>query len=130
MPSEPLWLSADDLIETNRALVTLTGETFHLRDLGLLESAAAKPCNHFAYVDDDLCAMAAALLAGVVHNHPFEQGNKRTALTAAMMFLDLNGLEWFGDTGAGIAQMVLDLIDRKIDETDVAAYLRENCSPR
>lgn len=47
-----------------------------------------------------------------------------------MMFLDLNGLEWFGDTGAGIAQMVLDLIDRKIDETDVAAYLRENCSPR
>ncbi len=79
MASEPLWLSPDEIEDINRAIVAVTGETFFVRDQGLLESACARPQQHWHYDDQrDVVELAVALLLGVARNHPFEQGNKRT----------------------------------------------------
>lgn len=65
-----------------------------MRDRGLLESARFRPKNRWHYEGvTDLCVLAADLLYGIGKNHPFAQGNKRTAFHAAMAFLAVNGLE-------------------------------------
>ncbi len=89
---EPLWLSLQEVIDANRRVVAETGEPFLLRDKGLLESALTRPRNRFLYDGvDDVTELAATLLIGVGRNHPFMQGNKRTAFATAVMFLRLNG---------------------------------------
>ena len=94
MASEPLWLSPDDVEGINRAIVAVTGENFFVRDHGLLNSACARPQQHWHYdAQRDVLELAVVLLLGVARNHPFEQGNKRTAFVAAREFLALNGWE-------------------------------------
>jgi death-on-curing protein len=62
-----------------------------LRDAGLLDSALARPMNAAAYGEPDMPALAAAYAYGIARNHPFLDGNKRTALVVAELFLELNG---------------------------------------
>ena len=81
MPNRPIWLSPDDIVELNRLVVEGTGVPFFLRDRGLLEGACHRPINLFDYQGvDDIVTLAVALLFGLARNHPFVQGNKRTAL--------------------------------------------------
>lgn len=75
MRSEPVWLSAQLVTEFNARTVTETGEPFFVRDAGLLESALARPINHWSYGEDDLALLAVSLLLGIARNHPFGQGN-------------------------------------------------------
>jgi death on curing protein len=89
--NEPNWLPLDIALDINREAVSRTGETYLLRDRALLESALAKPHNHWSYGEDDIVVLAVQLLDGIAHNHPFEQGNKRTAFIAFVMFLKANG---------------------------------------
>jgi death-on-curing protein len=89
--SEPNWLPLDRVLAINQDAVAETGETYFVRDQGLLESALAKPQNHWAYGEDDIVVLAVQLLDGIAKNHAFEQGNKRTAFIAAVMFLKANG---------------------------------------
>lgn len=84
MPSsEPLWLPIEEVIQINREAVGLTGEPFHLLKPELLESALDNPKNKFAYGEKDMLSLAMALLLALARNHPFLQGNKRTAFLAA-----------------------------------------------
>lgn len=62
-----------------------------MRDAGALESALGRPVNQWAYGEDDRCALAAAYAFGIARNHPFTDGNKRTAWVLARLFLRLNG---------------------------------------
>ena len=64
-----------------------------MRDRGLLESALARPLNKFAYGETDIAALAAAYGFGIARNHPFVDGNKRTAFAAMIVFLGLNGID-------------------------------------
>jgi death-on-curing protein len=71
LPNEPNWLPIDAVIEHNRLELTETGEPYLLRDLGLLEGALARPCNAFAYGEEDIVVLAVALMAGISRAHAF-----------------------------------------------------------
>lgn len=116
MRNEPEWLSAEDLITFNRLAVEETGEPFNIRDRALLESAWAKPKNHWHYGEDDIVALAVQLLLGIARDHPFEQGNKRTAFQAAYAFLYVNGYELVMTDHTELADLVIQTITGDVDE--------------
>ncbi len=89
----PEFLDIDDVLEIHAFQIAEHGGSDGLRDRGLLESAIAQPMAQFGgqFLNQDLFEMAAALLVSLAINHPFVDGNKRTALLAALTFLDLNG---------------------------------------
>lgn len=92
MPNEPIWPLADELIELNQGIVEETGEPFALLKPNELESACARPYNLWYYDGEcRLAYLATSLIVGVARNHPFTQGNKRTAFVAALMFFENNG---------------------------------------
>ena len=96
-----------------------------VRDKGLLESALARPRQQFAYASPDINDMATAYTAGIVQNHPFVDGNKRTGFVVGVLFLELNGFD-FTASEAEAAQAVLELAAGTIDETGFALFLRDH----
>ncbi|MFM7505915.1 MAG: type II toxin-antitoxin system death-on-curing family toxin [Rubrivivax sp.] len=87
------WLAADVLLAVHEEQLAEHGGAAGVRDMGLFESALARPQNLAAYGDPDVCALAAAYGVGLAKNHPFVDGNKRTAFIAIELFLTLNGHE-------------------------------------
>ena len=128
MPSEPVWLDAELLVALNARIVADTGEPHFIRDRGLLESALARPVNHWHYGEEDMGALAVTLLLGIARNHPFGQGNKRTAFEAADAFLYLNGyvLELADRTEA--ADLIVEAITGG-GESALAALIGEALRP-
>ena len=125
----PVWLGRDLILAIHEEQIAEHGGGEGLRDLGLLESALARPLNLAAYGSPGLAALAAALGYGLARNHPFVDGNKRTAFVAVETFLALNGL----DLTAGDAECVvamLDLAAGELPEEGFAAWLRDNLRPR
>ena len=116
MANEPVWLTADLLIEFNELEVSATGEPHVLRDLGGLESAIARPVNHWHYGEADVVALAVALLLGIARNHPFLQGNKRTAFAAADYSLYLNGYDLTVEDSEALADVIVDAIRGDVSE--------------
>jgi death-on-curing protein len=93
---EPVWIRLDVVLVMHEEALMLHGGPEGMRDLGLLESALARPRNHFVYGEQEdvsIARFAAAYAKGIVVNHPFVDGNKRTAFTVSVTFLKLNGLE-------------------------------------
>jgi death-on-curing protein len=99
-----------------------------VRDEGALESALARPQNLLAYGAPDLFELAAAYAKGIVQNHPFVDGNKRTAFVVAASFLDLNGQELTAPE-AEAALLFLRLAAGKVGEAELAEWFRRNCAP-
>ena len=93
------------------------------RDEGLLDSAVARARNQAAYGEPDLADLAAAYGFGIARNHPFVDGNKRTALVAIELFLLLNGAE-LQATDVECVLTILDLAAGKLDEAELAAWIR------
>jgi death-on-curing protein len=89
---EPVWLDATIALAVHDRQLAEHGGRQGVRDPALLESALARPVNRWGYGDDDRCALAAAYAFGIARNHPFVDGNKRTAWVFARLFLALNGL--------------------------------------
>ena len=98
---------------------------------GLLESAVMTPRSTYdgAFLLDDISQMAAAYLFHIVRNHPFVDGNKRTGTAAALVFLDLNGVEVDADDDSLVA-LVLDVAQGHADRGVVAEFLRSRIVPR
>lgn len=96
-----------------------------VRDEGLLESALARPQQMFAYADRaaDIADLAAALAYGLARNHPFVDGNKRTAIVACETFIDLNGGTLDAEDTA-LFPLVLALADGRLTAQEFAAWLR------
>ena len=90
--TEPEWLELGIVLDFHAEQLALFGGPEGIRDLGLLESALARPQNKFMYGENDLAALAAAYGFGIARNHPFVDGNKRTALASMIVFLNLNKL--------------------------------------
>ncbi len=99
-----------------------------VRDEGMLESALARPLQKEAYGEPDLCELAAAYLFGIAKNHPFVDGNKRTAFAAADLFLYFNGLS-IEATPEEIIALVLKVAAGEIDEAGAAAFFRDHTVP-
>jgi death-on-curing protein len=127
--AEPLWLTSTDLLVLHDALLHEYGGRVGTRDLGLLASALARPQHHRAYGEHDVFALATAYADGIVRNHPFVDGNKRTAFMAAFVFLGANGQD-LRAAEAEVVRMMLGLTDRSISEAEFASWLRARCRKR
>lgn len=107
-------------------LIALHGGTAGVRDEGLLQSALARARQIYAYSDTpDLIEMATAYTVGIVRNHPFVDGNKRTGFVVGILFLELNGYR-FTATEECAAQSVIELAAGSLDETGYTAFLHAN----
>jgi death-on-curing protein len=118
------WITLDSVSAMHKRQIAEHGGTEGLRDEGLLRSALARPENLAAYGENpDLAALAASYAFGIAKNHPFLDGNKRTALVVAVTFLNLNGYD-FDAPSEDTYTVFLSLADGSISEDDLAAWFR------
>ena len=123
---EPVWIDERDALTIHDRLLALHGGAEGLRNEALLKSVLARPQQHRAYAaSPDLIDLAAAYTAGIVRNHPFVDGNKRTGFVVGILFLELNGHR-FTASEEDAAQAVLALAAGKLDEAGYSAFLRGN----
>jgi death on curing protein len=123
---QPSWIEERDVLAIHDRVLALHGGAKGLRDRGLLQSALARPRQHHAYASSsDIAEMAALYTAGIVRNHPFLDGNKRTGLVVGVLFLELNGFD-FRAREEDATQAVLDLASGTLDESAYADWLRAN----
>jgi death-on-curing protein len=126
--TEPDWLELDIVLDFHAEQLALFGGPDGIRDLGLLESALARPQNKFAYGETDLAALAASYGFGIARNHPFVDGNKRTALASMIVFLNLNEFALAAPQEAATA-IVLALAAGEIGEDVLARWITDNIRP-
>ncbi|ADE16414.1 death-on-curing family protein [Nitrosococcus halophilus Nc 4] len=125
MAREVAWIALAVIEALHDRLLAEHGGAAGLRDGALLKSAMARPQHLATYDDPDLCALAAAYAAGIVRNHPFVDGNKRTAFMAAYVFLARNGLRLTAPEDKA-TYMMRALAAGDIDEATFAVWLRDN----
>ena len=127
---EPLWIDERDVLAIHDRLLALHGGATGVRDRGLLQSALARPRQHHSYAKtSDVVEMAALYTAGIVRNHPFIDGNKRTGFVIGVLFLELHGFD-FTASEADATQAVMALASGTLDEAAFTAWLRENAKPK
>lgn len=122
---EPLWLDTRDAITIHARQLAEFGGPEGMRDQGLLESALAKPVNKWSYGDNDLASLAASYAFGLVRNHPFADGNKRTAWVLARLFLMFNGEKIKFEKDDAIRTMII-LAAGELAEEQLANWFREH----
>lgn len=91
--TDPVWIDLEAVLAIHDEQLAEHGGQAGIRDRGLLESALARPQNQLAYGEQSLARLAASYAFGICRNHPFLDGNKRTSLVVAELFLALNGLD-------------------------------------
>lgn len=126
---EPVWLDAKDAVAIHDRQLAEHGGATGLRNPDGLESALARPINQWAYGQDDKAALAAAYAYGVARNHPFVDGNKRTAWVLARLFLELNRISIVFATQDAITT-VLALAAGELSEEDLADWFRKHMTER
>ena len=123
---EPVWIDERDALALHDRLLALTGGATGIRDLGLLQSALARPRQLRAYgAKPDIIQMAAAYTAGIIRDHPFFDGNKRVGFVVGVLFLELNGYR-FVASEEDAAQAVLSLAAGTLEESAFVAWMRAN----
>ena len=123
----PLFLGLEEALEIHRDQITRYGGAEGIRDLGLLKSALATPQAGAGdqYLHADLFEMAAAYLFHIVRNHPFVDANKRTGAVAALVFLEMNGVEIRPSTKA-LVDTVLAVAEGKLQKGALAEFFRRH----
>ena len=124
-----VWLDPKVLLAVHEEQLAEHGGATGTRDLGLFESALAKPKNLAAYGEPDAAALAASCGCGIARNHPFIDGNKRTAFVAVELFLWLNDVELTAEDPDCVLTM-LAVAAGTLDEPAFAAWLRAHTRPR
>ncbi|MBY9065672.1 type II toxin-antitoxin system death-on-curing family toxin [Hyphomonas sp. WL0036] len=122
----PKWLRREAVLILHDESLADHGGAAGIRDGGLFESALARPENLFAYGEPDLFDLAAAYAFGIVRNHPFVDGNKRTGFLAAAVFLEINGWVLIADEVDATVQ-TFGLAASEISEEIYAGWLRRSC---
>jgi death-on-curing protein len=119
-------VAVDDVVELHAVQLARYGGAVGLRDRALLESAVAQPMASFGgeWLHPDLWTMAAAYLFHLVHNHPFVDGNKRTGLLTALVFLALNGIVIDQATPA-LYDLTVAVAEGRLDKPAIAAALQQ-----
>jgi len=123
------FLEMDDILALHADQLDLYGGEHGVRDMGLLESAGAQARAAFGgrFLHADIFDMAAAYLFHIVQNHPFVDGNKRTGLIAALVFLDLNGVEIDAPKGS-LYDLALSVATGQAGKKEVAEFFRNAVS--
>jgi len=126
--TEPDWLVEDVVLALHAELIAEHGGLGGVRDPGLLDSALARPRNMVAYDEPSLFELAAAYAFAILRNHPFVDGNKRTALMAVYVFLRLNGYRLIAPEVEAVA-VLRDLAAGDLDEATLARWIEVNAAP-
>jgi death-on-curing protein len=123
--SEPLWIRDDVVLAIHERQLAEHGGMSGVRDAGLLASALARPRNLFAYGNPapDIAALAASYAVGVIKNHPFLDGNKRTGYVLCRTFLKLNGFD-IDASQIDKYQTFIGIADGSVSEDDLATWIR------
>jgi death-on-curing protein len=124
-----VWIDGAVLLAVHDEQLAEHGGAAGTRDIGLFESAIARPQHLAHYGTPDAADLAAAYGHGIARNHPFVDGNKRTAFVAAELFLLLNGLDLLASDADCVTTM-LAVAAGQMDETTFARWLREHSAPR
>lgn len=122
---EPEWLDLDIVLDIHAEQLALFGGADGVRDRGLLESALARLVNKFAYGENNLASLAAAYACGIAKNHPFVDGNKRTAFASIVVFLGLNGIGFIAFPEQATA-LILALAAGEVDENGLARWIADS----
>ena len=128
--NEPLWIDLSLARAVHDRQIAEHGGGEGIRDESLLESALARPLQRYSYGDPppDIAELAAVLAFGIAKNHPFVDGNKRTAAVLCELFIELNGLRLLADD-AGMLDVFLRLAAGDMSEADMVDWLRQNIGP-
>lgn len=125
--NEPVWLQKAAILLLHDSIIARFGGSEGVRDEGLLESALHRPVNRFSYEEGiDLADLAASHAFALVRNHAFVDGNKRIALLACGVFLDMNGCAFLA-SNADTHRATMALAAGQIGEREFAVWLRQNC---
>jgi len=125
---EPLWIKKKLVMAVHYEMVERHGGLHGLRDEKLLESALARPQNLYAYTKPDLCDMAGVYAGGIIRNHPFIDGNKRTGFVLAAIFLDSNGMELTA-TEEEVVKMTQAFAAGEVKEDGYTQWLKDRTRP-
>ena len=120
-----IWLNTELVSAMHLRQLSEHGGGAGLRDAGLLESAVQRPINKSQYGEPDFCDLAASYAYGIARNHPFIDGNKRTALVTSFTFLYLNGFS-VNTTQVENVRVFLALASGNLTEDDLAVWFRSN----
>ncbi|PNW27080.1 UNVERIFIED_CONTAM: death-on-curing protein [Euhalothece sp. KZN 001] len=127
--SEIIWIRKETVLAIHRRQIEQHGGVEGIRDQGLLESALFRPKNLFAYSEfpPDFASLAAAYAWGLVKNHPFFDGNKRTSYVVTRTFLQLNSYDLQASDEEKY-QIWIELAASQFSETELGDWLRQNIS--
>ena len=123
-----IWVEPEVALAAHRNQLAEHGGGDGIRDAGLFESAMARPQNLVAYKDHDMAAVAASYAFGIARNHPFIDGNKRTAAVVSEVFLILNGCR-LNASNAEVVVCVLALAGGELSEEELADWFRTRITP-
>jgi len=131
MMQEPIWMDPADAVIAHDLELAAHGGAVGVRDSGMLESALARPRNIWVYAESQpsLAVLAAAYAFGISSNHPFVDGNKRTALLVSFAFLDVNGSEVTASQEDAFLT-ILGLAAGEITEEQLAEWFGRNTAPQ
>jgi death-on-curing protein len=124
---EPIWVGVLETLVLHDLGLVAFGGAAGVRDFGALESALARPRNLLAYgkKKPSLARLAAAYAFGIIKNHPFIDGNKRTALVVAFSFLEVNGIE-INASEEDAYQVFMDLASGRVSEEELGGWISDN----
>ena len=122
-----VYLTAEQVLFIHYRLVGETGGDHGVRDLGLLKSAIARPRATFDRQElyPDIFEKAAALMESLINNHPFVDGNKRTGIACAVLFLQQNGVS-FSAKNADLEKFTLRVASSKVGRSDITEWLKKH----
>jgi death on curing protein len=126
---EPIWIPREMVLAMHLRQLAEHGGGQGVRDDGLLDSALQRPQNKLAYETPDLVELAAAYAFGIARNHPFIDGNKRTALVTSFTFLYVNGLKVVTSQEENTKKFMA-LAAGAIEEKELADWFKQNTSAR
>jgi len=127
----PLFLTLDEVLSLHEEQIRLFGGSSGVREMSLLLSAIGNVEATFdeVFLHETTFEMAAAYLYGICRNHPFVDGNKRTAVAAALTFLDLNGIEVDADEN-DFYDLVIGVAEGRVSKASIAVFLEDHVPGR
>ena len=126
---EPVWITTEQCLAFHSMLIANFGGSDGVRDEGKLRAALERPKQQFHYEKRPILELAATYASGIVKSHPFIDGNKRTGLMAAQIFIESNGYR-FEASEEEAAVQIIALADCRLSDEDLTLWLKANCSLR
>ncbi len=123
------WIGSDEALAVHDIMLAQHGGMAGVRDRALFECALGRPANLASYGSPDVADLAASYAFGIIQNHPFNDGNKRTGFVLGAMFLELNGYR-LAAAEDDVVRCILAVASGKLSERDLAAWFRRESKRR